>query len=110
MSAPNTPGLPHSAESTRVWVDHEVYFRLEGDDQFIVPRRSARGYALVDWITVHAPAGRPPWLAAGGRVCKKDGSFGERLGYTSESVDLPDAAAWIEKALAHIDGQEAHDA
>lgn len=88
---------------TQVWVDHEVYFHLRGNDQFVVARRGTRGFALVDWITVHVPASRHPWLSAGGTVCRKDGTFSEHWGRSSESVDLPDAAAWIEKALAHID-------
>lgn len=91
---------------TKVRVDRQVYFHLCGNDQFVVPRRDTRGYVLVDWITVHVLASRAPWLSAGGTVCRKDGTFNEAWGRTGESVDLPDPAPWIERALQLIDGDE----
>ena len=96
--------LAESVAETKVWVDHEVYFRLEGNDRFIVRRRRTLGYALVDWITVHVPAGRHPWVSAGGTVVKKDGTLMAHRGRTSESVDLPDTDYWIERAKRQIDG------
>ena len=93
-----------NAELERVFVTHEVSFHLADADRFVVPRRHARGYVSVGYITVHLNPDQRVWITASGSVCKKDGTP-SAVTSMNESIDLPDEAYWVERAKAAlIDG------
>jgi hypothetical protein len=94
------------AESTRVFVEHEVTFMLADADRFVVRRRHREGYVSVGYITVHLHHDQRVHITASGSICKKDGSP-SAVTRMNESVDLPDETHWVERAKAAvIDGDD----
>lgn len=92
--------------ATRTLVEHRVTFILGDEDRFVVPRRHVRGHLLAYAITVEFLPGGQIRTFANGTVCNKDGTFGQRRGRIAESFDLPIGSTWIQRARAHIDGDD----
>lgn len=100
----------HIADDERVFVTHEVSFHLAAADRFVVPRRHARGYVSVGYVTVHLNPDQRVWVHAHGSVCKKDGTP-SAVTSMNESVDLADEAYWVDRArrtLIDGDGCDVH--
>jgi hypothetical protein len=86
---------------SKVFVDHTVMFQLAPKDRFVVPRRNAKGYVSVGYITVHLHDDQRVQITASGPICKKDGTP-SAVTNMNESVDLPDPALWAERARAAL--------
>lgn len=86
---------------TKVFVEQTVTFILASRERYVVPRRHAKGYVSVGYVTVALHHDQRVRITASGSICRKDGS---PHGVTSanECVDIPDADRWIERARAAL--------
>lgn len=77
-------------------VEHTVWFQLGPEECFVVPRRHARGYVSVRYVTVHLMGDRT-MISASGSICKKDGTP-SAVTSMNESVTLDEEFYWTERA------------
>lgn len=83
---------------TRVHVERTVTFWLGEDEQIVVPARGHNCYVRLDTVVVHLDRRDHPEVFAMGIHVRKDGKIARTWASTTESVDLEDEAAWIERA------------
>lgn len=86
-----------------MFVEHTITFMLGDDERFVLPRRHAKGYVSVGYVTVSLHHDGRAHITASGSICRKDGSP-SAVTSMNESVDLPDEAQWVERARTLIEG------